>query len=83
VRKPVGWNLAVRPKLTPYQRQEALRRLATGETQTDIARSYGVSHVTIGQGHEAAVPLGRNGGVEDGHARLRLAAPHGAARSGR
>jgi DNA invertase Pin-like site-specific DNA recombinase len=37
------------PKLSTYQRQEALRRLAAGETQTDIARSYGVSHVTIGR----------------------------------
>src|SRR6516225_7917380 len=37
------------PKLTAYQRQEAVQRLAAGETQTDIARSYGVSHVTIGR----------------------------------
>jgi DNA invertase Pin-like site-specific DNA recombinase len=37
------------PKLSAYQRQEALQRLAAGETQTDIARSYGVSHVTIGR----------------------------------
>jgi DNA invertase Pin-like site-specific DNA recombinase len=37
------------PKLSSYQRQEALQRLAAGETQTDIARSYGVSHVTIGR----------------------------------
>jgi DNA invertase Pin-like site-specific DNA recombinase len=29
--------------------QEALRRLAAGETQPDIARSYNVSHVTIGR----------------------------------
>jgi DNA invertase Pin-like site-specific DNA recombinase len=34
-------------KLTAHQRQEALRRLAKGETQADIARTYGVSHVTI------------------------------------
>jgi DNA invertase Pin-like site-specific DNA recombinase len=37
------------PALTPHQRQEALQRLAAGETQTDIARSYNVSHVTIGR----------------------------------
>ena len=37
------------PVLTPYQQEEARRRLAAGETQTDIARSYGVSHVTIGR----------------------------------
>jgi hypothetical protein len=34
---------------TAHQRQEALQRLAAGETQTDIARSYNVSHVTIGR----------------------------------
>jgi DNA invertase Pin-like site-specific DNA recombinase len=37
------------PKLTAHQRQEALQRLAKGETQADIARTYGVSHVTIGR----------------------------------
>jgi len=37
------------PALTAHQRQEALKRLAAGETQTDIARSYNVSHVTIGR----------------------------------
>ena len=34
-------------KLTPHQRQEALRRLAAGETQTDLARAYNVSSPTI------------------------------------
>jgi DNA invertase Pin-like site-specific DNA recombinase len=37
------------PKLTPHQRREALRRLANGETQADVARTYAVSHVTIGR----------------------------------
>jgi DNA invertase Pin-like site-specific DNA recombinase len=37
------------PKPNAYQRQEALRRLSAGETQTDIARSHGVSRVTIGR----------------------------------
>jgi DNA invertase Pin-like site-specific DNA recombinase len=37
------------PSLTAHQRAEALQRLAAGETQTDIARSYNVSHVTIGR----------------------------------
>jgi DNA invertase Pin-like site-specific DNA recombinase len=37
------------PALTAHQRQEALKRLSAGETQTDIARSYNVSHVTIGR----------------------------------
>src|SRR5262247_2264254 len=33
--------------LTPHQRQEALQRLAQGEAQADLARSYGVSQATI------------------------------------
>jgi DNA invertase Pin-like site-specific DNA recombinase len=37
------------PEAECLQRQEALQRLAAGETQTDIVRSYGVSHVTIGR----------------------------------
>ena len=37
-----------RPRsLTPHQRQEAMRRLADGEVQADLARSYGVSQATI------------------------------------
>jgi DNA invertase Pin-like site-specific DNA recombinase len=34
------------PKLNPHQRQ-ALARREKGETLMDIARSYGVSHLTI------------------------------------
>jgi DNA invertase Pin-like site-specific DNA recombinase len=34
-------------KLTDYQREEALRRLAAGEPQADIARSYGVDPSNI------------------------------------
>ena len=36
-------------KLTPHQRQEALARLANGETQADVARSYNVDATTIGR----------------------------------
>lgn len=36
-------------KLIPHQRQEALQRLATGETQAEIARSYNVDATTIGR----------------------------------
>jgi DNA invertase Pin-like site-specific DNA recombinase len=36
-------------KLTPHQRQEALRRLAVGETQADVARTYNVNATTIGR----------------------------------
>jgi DNA invertase Pin-like site-specific DNA recombinase len=37
------------PKLTPHQRDEALQRLARGETQADIARTYNVDATTIGR----------------------------------
>jgi DNA invertase Pin-like site-specific DNA recombinase len=37
------------PKLTPYPRQEALQRLAAGETLADIGRTYGVDPTTIGR----------------------------------
>jgi DNA invertase Pin-like site-specific DNA recombinase len=37
------------PKLTPHQRQEALQRLAKGETQADVARTYNVDATTIGR----------------------------------
>jgi len=36
-------------KLTAHQRQEALARLAAGETQADIARTYAVDPTTIGR----------------------------------
>jgi DNA invertase Pin-like site-specific DNA recombinase len=34
-------------KLSHYQKQEALARLAAGETQADVARTYGVSAATL------------------------------------
>jgi DNA invertase Pin-like site-specific DNA recombinase len=37
------------PKLTPHQRLEALQRLAAGETQADIARTFAVNPTTIGR----------------------------------
>jgi hypothetical protein len=36
-------------KLTTHQRQEALARLAAGETQADVARTYAVDPTTIGR----------------------------------
>lgn len=45
--KARGMKMGRKPKLTPHQRQEALKRLLTGETTRDIARSYNVSHSTI------------------------------------
>jgi DNA invertase Pin-like site-specific DNA recombinase len=35
------------PKLTPFQRQEALERLANGESQADVARAYNVDPAAI------------------------------------
>jgi DNA invertase Pin-like site-specific DNA recombinase len=34
-------------KMTPHQRQEALQRLAAGETQSDVARTFNLSASTI------------------------------------
>ena len=36
-------------KLDPHQRQEALQRLANGETLVDVARTYSVDPTTIGR----------------------------------
>src|SRR5882724_2834368 len=36
-------------KLSAFQRQEALQRLAAGETQADVARTYNVDATTIGR----------------------------------
>jgi DNA invertase Pin-like site-specific DNA recombinase len=37
------------PKLNAHQRREALERLRNGETQAEIARTYGVDATTIGR----------------------------------
>jgi DNA invertase Pin-like site-specific DNA recombinase len=42
-----GVKFGRKPKLTRFQRQEALQRLEAGEAQTDIARSYNISQSTI------------------------------------
>jgi DNA invertase Pin-like site-specific DNA recombinase len=42
-----GVKLGRKPKLTPKQEQEALRRRKRGETLATIAESYNVSHSTI------------------------------------
>ena len=36
-------------KMTPHQRQEALQRLAAGQTMADVARTYAVDATTIGR----------------------------------
>jgi hypothetical protein len=36
-----------KPKLTPHQQREARERVAAGETQRSVARSYNVDQATI------------------------------------
>ena len=45
--KAKGVHMGRPSKLTRYQQREAIERRDRGETLTDIARSYGVSHTTI------------------------------------
>jgi DNA invertase Pin-like site-specific DNA recombinase len=42
-----GVRFGRKPTLTAHQRAEALRRRAAGETLCDIAKLFGVSHMTI------------------------------------
>jgi DNA invertase Pin-like site-specific DNA recombinase len=44
-----GVKFGRRPKLSKHQQAEARERIAQGETLTAIARSYNVSHMTIGR----------------------------------
>src|SRR3954452_3552763 len=45
--KAKGVKFGRKPKLTPHQRREAQKRIAEGETQRSVARSYNVSQATI------------------------------------
>jgi DNA invertase Pin-like site-specific DNA recombinase len=45
--KAAGIRFGRKPKLTAYQRQEALERLAAGESQLAIARTMTVDRSTI------------------------------------
>ena len=45
--KARGVKMGRRPKLTPHQRREAVRRRDHGEALREIARSYDVHHSTI------------------------------------
>jgi DNA invertase Pin-like site-specific DNA recombinase len=48
--KARGQHMGRPSKLSPFQRAEAIARVKTGvETLSDIGRSYGVSHTTIGR----------------------------------
>jgi hypothetical protein len=42
-----GASSSAESKLTKHQRDEALHRKRSGETLTEIGRSYNVSHMTI------------------------------------
>jgi DNA invertase Pin-like site-specific DNA recombinase len=42
-----GVKLGRKPKLTPHQKREAIKRRDAGDATRDIARSYNVSHSTI------------------------------------
>jgi DNA invertase Pin-like site-specific DNA recombinase len=46
-----GVKLGRKPKLTPHQQREAIKRRDAGEPMHDIARSYAVSHSTISRLH--------------------------------
>ena len=45
--KARGVRFGRKPALTKHQREEALARREAGETLTEVARSYNVSHMTI------------------------------------
>ena len=45
--KARGVRFGRKLKLTKHQRREALARREAGDAQTDIARTFGVSHSTI------------------------------------
>jgi DNA invertase Pin-like site-specific DNA recombinase len=45
--KAKGVKFDRKPKLTPHQQREARERLAAGETQRSIPRSYNVNQATI------------------------------------
>ena len=45
--KARGVKLGRKPKLTPYQQREVIKRRDAGEPVTEIARSYDVHHCTI------------------------------------
>jgi DNA invertase Pin-like site-specific DNA recombinase len=47
--KARGIHMGRKPKLTVHQRREAIERRERGETLVEIARSYNVSHTTVGR----------------------------------
>jgi DNA invertase Pin-like site-specific DNA recombinase len=50
--KAAGKSLGRKPKLTPHQKQEAIRRRDQGEAVREIARTYTIAHrSTLSAGH--------------------------------
>jgi DNA invertase Pin-like site-specific DNA recombinase len=47
--KAKGVKFGRKPKLSPFQIEEAKRRLEDGESQSKVARLFNVSHQTIGR----------------------------------
>ena len=47
--KAKGVHMGRPRKLTAHQRREAVARRHAGESLTDIARTFGISHTTIGR----------------------------------
>jgi DNA invertase Pin-like site-specific DNA recombinase len=47
IAKQRGVKFGRKPKLTPHQRSEALRRLEAGDPVTEIARDYNIHHSNI------------------------------------
>jgi DNA invertase Pin-like site-specific DNA recombinase len=45
--KARGVKMGRKPKMTPHQTKEALRRRDAGEPMRDIAKDFNVSHSTI------------------------------------
>jgi DNA invertase Pin-like site-specific DNA recombinase len=45
--KAKGVKFGRKPTLAPHQQREARERIAAGETQRSVARSYNVSQATI------------------------------------
>ena len=56
-----GISFGRKPKLTTYQRQEALERLAQGESQSAIARSFNVDRATSRAWHGGKGRLQKSG----------------------
>jgi len=56
--KAAGIRFGRKPKLTPHQCQEALERLAAGDSQLSIARTMGVDRSTISRLQVLLAPMG-------------------------